>query len=63
MRKLSLITNVAGARAQIKHHLKFILNFSFSPVGLSLFSSTRGRDLVTRSGHSSGGQSPRLGVA
>lgn len=36
MRKLWLITNVAGATAQLKCDLKFILIFSCGTMGLSL---------------------------
>lgn len=39
VRKLWLITNVAGARAQLKRNLKLILTFSYGAMGQSLYSN------------------------
>lgn len=56
-----LIANVAGARAQLKCNLKFI--FSYSTGDPSLYTRAGECELVTWSGRSSSGWSPRLGVA
>lgn len=47
MRKLWLVTDVAGARVWFKYNLKFIVIFSYSLMGLSLYSSMGECDPLT----------------